>query len=438
MYYWLKESFKSELKDKVDLRFYSVPKKSFHPKSYIIRNDHDSEIYIGSSNISKGALTDSIEWNYRFRKFQNFDDYNTFFNTFEDLFNNHSQIIDDAVMEQYSKDWKRPKVFSQIEPEEETSNISDLFAPKGAHIEALYSLNKTREEGFDKALVVAATGIGKTYLNVLDFIGNYKKAELLPFLLSGKRYSQGQGRKGNLAEEDYPDDCIVDFDFRIIDIFKSIADKQTTIKDKVKEEYFRIKDELGARPSRIEIFRNIDNDVYLGIKNKPAVNPFTNYIEFLKENGELLDNEQNLYNSRGREFINMIETTSMSKSYKMPIFLAFYNDGAVKLTIDEKDVYKSFYNFYNKPSNKVDMLRHKGTADFENWNKVKYLKLAIDNPIKFLLKTHGDFFKTQEGAILALYDDMAGILNDDSFKEHMRDAVELRIEKYYEERNFRE
>ncbi|CAI3721461.1 hypothetical protein CNEO4_830023 [Clostridium neonatale] len=29
----------------------------------------------------------------------------------------------------------------------------------------------------------------KKYLNVLDFIGNYKKADLLPFLLSGKTYS---------------------------------------------------------------------------------------------------------------------------------------------------------------------------------------------------------------------------------------------------------
>ena len=79
----------------------------------------------------------------------------------------------------------------------------------------------------------------------------------------------------------------------------------------------------------------------------------------------------------------------------MPIFLAFINDGDVKRTIDEEDVYKSFYNFYHKQSNKVDMLRHKGTADFENWNRAKYLKLAIDNSIKFLLKTHADFFKIQ-------------------------------------------
>lgn len=722
---------KGELKDKVDLRFYNVPNKSFHPKSYIIHNENDSEIYIGSSNISRGALTTSIEWNYRFKKSQNNDDYEVFYSTFEDLFNNHSQIIDDVVMREYSKSWKRPKLFNEIEKSNETINVSDLFAPKGAQIEALYSLEKTREEGFDKALVVAATGVGKTYLaafdsknskrilfvahreeiikqaaqsfknvrntddigffyndtkdtdksmifalvqtlgkntylndnffkkdyfdyiiidefhhavsssyrniidyftpkfllgltatperldsrdvfslcdynnvyqinlvdainkgylvpfryygiydktvdyndiefkngkyndkdleqalmlnkraeliinhykkynsnkalgfctsrkhaeymakyfcenkipsvavysgedgeyslarneaiskltkgeikvvfsvdmfnegldipsidmvmflrptqsptvflqqlgrglrkysdkkylNVLDFIGNYKKAELLPFLLSGKRYSKGEARKCSITDEDYPEDCRVDFDFRLVNLFKSLAEKQMKIKDKVIEEYFRIKEELKSRPSRVEFFRNIDNEIYLNVKNKSALNPFTNYLEFLNGNGELSPSEEGLYNSRGREFINMIETTSMSKSYKMPILLAFYNCGNVKMAINEDDVYNSFYNFYNKASNKVDMIRHKSTADFENWDKSKYLKLAKDNPIKFLLKTHSDFFNEKEGYVLALNQNMAEIIKDKSFTIHMKDAVELRIERYYQER----
>ena len=47
---------KDELKNRVDLRFYNNPKKSFHPKAYMFHNELDSEIYIGSSNISRGAL----------------------------------------------------------------------------------------------------------------------------------------------------------------------------------------------------------------------------------------------------------------------------------------------------------------------------------------------------------------------------------------------
>ena len=80
---------KGEFKDKIDIRFYNVANKSFHPKSYIFHGKNESSIYIGSSNISKGALTDSIEWNYRLLKSQNEEDFNEFCNTVEDLFNNH-------------------------------------------------------------------------------------------------------------------------------------------------------------------------------------------------------------------------------------------------------------------------------------------------------------------------------------------------------------
>ena len=165
----------------IDLRFYNVPNKSFHPKAYIFHNKEDSEIYIGSSNLSKGALTDSIEWNYHFKKSDNEKDFDHFFNNFEDLFYNFAIEVNDNILREYSKSWKKPKFTKQTlknedeEPKEvdETSPI-ETFEPRGAQIEALYALDRCREEGFDKGLVVAATGIGKTYLAAFD-CKNYDK-----------------------------------------------------------------------------------------------------------------------------------------------------------------------------------------------------------------------------------------------------------------------
>lgn len=724
---------KSELKDKVDLRFYNNPNKSFHPKAYMFHNPIDSEIYIGSSNISRGALTSSIEWNYRFLKSAAPNDFKVFYDTFEDLFNNHSLIITDEVLKDYSKQWTRPNIYKDIEKEEsKEDNVINIFEPRGAQIEALYSLEKSREEGFDKGLVVAATGIGKTYLsafdsakynkilfvahreeiikqaaqsfknvrnsddigffysnqkdtknsfifalvqtlgkeqylneeyfskdyfdyiivdefhhavssnykkiidyftpkfllgvtatperldskdvfalcdynmvyevrlkdainkgclvpfryygiydetvnyehidykngkyddkqleealmlnkrgevilnhylkynskraigfcasrhhaeymakifnennipsaavysgekgeyseernialskltsgelkvifsvdmfnegldvpaidmvmflrptqsptiflqqlgrglrkfkdkkylNVLDFIGNYKKANLVPFLLSGKEYSASECKKNKQGDYEFPEECIVDFDFKIIDIFKKQAEREMKVKDKVKEQFEVVTQMLGYRPSRVELFTYIDDEVYQNIRSK-AMNPFSNYLEYIKENDKLTHDEEILYNSRGREFINMIETTSMSKTYKMPVLLAFYNYGDIKMEISEDDIYKSFYNFYRKGSNKVDMLKDKGTMEFETWDKKKYVSLANNNPIKFLLKTHGEFFKEKEQCLIALQDDLKDIISNEAFKKHMKDSIDFRVESYYKNRFF--
>ena len=73
----------------------------------------------------------------------------------------------------------------------------------------------------------------------------------------------------------------------------------------------------------------------------------------------------------------------MKKCNKIPVFLAFYNNGNIKMKINEDDVYNSFYEFYHKGSNKVDMLRYKSTADFEKWGKKKYIKQLMIIQLSF-------------------------------------------------------
>ena len=126
----------------------------------------------------------------------------------------------------------------------------------------------------------------------------------------------------------------------------------------------------------------------------------------------------------------------MSKSYKIPVFLAFYNEGNMKMKINEDDVYNSFYEFYYKGSNKVDMLRHKSTADFEKWGKKEFVKLAKDNPVKFLIKTHGQFFEKGQDSVIRLCEKLREYIKDDYFIDEVIDSVEYRKVRYYEERNF--
>ena len=95
---------KRKLGNQIDLRFYNEKNRSFHPKSYIFHYEDYSEIYIGSPNISRSALTSGIEWNYRFRSTTDPQSYDKFYETFEDLFQNHSIAIDDEELDDDADD----------------------------------------------------------------------------------------------------------------------------------------------------------------------------------------------------------------------------------------------------------------------------------------------------------------------------------------------
>jgi superfamily II DNA or RNA helicase len=96
---------------------------------------------------------------------------------------------------------------------------------------------------------------GKEYLNVLDFIGNYEKAGNAPFLISEQAFSIEKSARSNQQDFEFPDDCIVDFDMRLIDLFHEMLKRGLKKKEIIKEEYIRIKELLdGKVPTRMEMF----------------------------------------------------------------------------------------------------------------------------------------------------------------------------------------
>ena len=416
---------KHKLGEQVDLRFYNEKNRSFHPKSYMFHYKEYSTIYIGSSNISRSALTSGIEWNYRFSSKTDPQNYEKFYNTFLDLFENHSVVIDDDELKRYSKNWHRPAVSKDLDKydlqDSETSNNIVLFEPRGAQIEALCALENTRAEGARRALVQAATGVGKTYLaafdskkyervlfvahreeilkqaaesfknvrnsddygffdgeskctdksvifasvatlgrneylnnkyfpldyfnyvvidefhhaindqyqrivnyfkpqflTVLDFIGNYEKAGRVRFLLEGKSDTHGEVYHPSDTLR-FPDDCLVDFDMKLIDLFAEMDRKQLKLKDQIINEYFKVKELLAKRPTRLDMFTYMDDNIYEAAITHSKDNPFKRYLEFLNDLGELSQIEEEFYKGIGREFISLLENTNMSKVYKMPV-----------------------------------------------------------------------------------------------------------------------
>src|SRR6056297_137418 len=157
---------KKELGNLVDIRFYKDTSVSFHTKTYILKQSGGGAVFIGSSNLSRSALTTGVEWNYRLYESMSPSDFKAFDQSFDRVFKEESVPLTDEILRKYASQWRKPGV-SRLEDFVDTEQ-KQRIEPRGAQIEALYELDMARKEGVDKGLVVAATGVGKTYIAAFD------------------------------------------------------------------------------------------------------------------------------------------------------------------------------------------------------------------------------------------------------------------------------
>ncbi len=278
------------------------------------------------------------------------------------------------------------------------------------------------------------TNKGKEYLNVLDFIGNYEKAGRAPFLLSGGKTSAESVVHGYYDIE-YPDDCIVDFDMRLIDLFRELEKKSLSVKERIKQEFYRVKELLdGKIPTRMELFTYMDDDIYQYCIKHAKENPFRGYMEFLHEMNELSEEEEGVYSGIGREFLAMVEMTDMQKVYKMPVLYSFYNSGDMRLAVTDEEVLAAWKEFFDNGTNWRDFAADITYADYQAMTDKQHLSKAKNMPIKFLKASGKGFFIEKEGYALALRDDLEGIIENEAFKSHLKDILEYRTMEYYRRR----
>jgi len=144
---------------------------SFHLKAYVFARVEGGQLvagtaFIGSSNISRTALRDGLEWNYRV-VFPQDAGYLEARQRFEELFANPKSIaLTDSWIEAYEQ--RRLPPSRSVAPgshEQETPP-----EPNPIQQDALRALAETRNNGYRRGLVVLATGLGKTWLAAFDAV----------------------------------------------------------------------------------------------------------------------------------------------------------------------------------------------------------------------------------------------------------------------------
>ena len=134
--------------------------KGFHPKGYIFHKKDQTDIMIGSSNLTQSALAVNQEWNLFFSS----DTQKDIVFKVEEEFDKqwtHSISLTEEWIEEYQKVYVKPV-------RHETIKISKEIKPNYMQKNALESLDNLRNNNKDKALLISATGTGKTYLAAFD------------------------------------------------------------------------------------------------------------------------------------------------------------------------------------------------------------------------------------------------------------------------------
>lgn len=162
--------------ENIDLKVFITDKeKGFHTKAYIFENEDHYKIIIGSSNITQRALKSNVEWNVMVISKRETEFVSEVLEEYDNLWSS-TKLIDDSFLEKYKKfidTLKRRR-------EEEVIDLSDykIIKPNSMQQRALEGIESLRASGENKALVIAATGTGKTYMSAFDALA-FKPKKLL-------------------------------------------------------------------------------------------------------------------------------------------------------------------------------------------------------------------------------------------------------------------
>lgn len=136
---------------------------NFHAKGYLFKKHDYYNLIIGSSNLTGDALSTNKELNIKTSATEN----SYIINKIKEEFNNdfvNSVIVDDDYIKSYEELYKNSK-YRKVYQKPDNGNV---IKPNLMQNDALKNLVNIRANGKNKALLISATGTGKTYLSAFD------------------------------------------------------------------------------------------------------------------------------------------------------------------------------------------------------------------------------------------------------------------------------
>ena len=148
-----------------------------HSKGYLFRKGDVYSLIIGSSNLTQNALSTNKEWNLKVSAASKSELLQNVKLEFQKEFSSSLKVTD-LFIEEYSKLYNVQKNFNEKLKQNSQLNFEKEIIPNKMQREALLSIVNLRNEGKNKALLISATGTGKTYLSAFD-VQSFKPKKFL-------------------------------------------------------------------------------------------------------------------------------------------------------------------------------------------------------------------------------------------------------------------
>ncbi|MFC1236425.1 DUF3427 domain-containing protein [Vibrio sp. F74] len=142
---------------------------NFHAKGYLFSQGDIHNLIIGSSNFTANALTLNKEWNLKVSSSKNGELSSRAIDEFTMEFE-RSTIVTEEFIDSYEIIYKQQKALSKQLQASCKIQIDDDIHPNVMQEEALINLSLLRDKGASKAILISATGTGKTYLSAFDVL----------------------------------------------------------------------------------------------------------------------------------------------------------------------------------------------------------------------------------------------------------------------------
>lgn len=142
-------------------------KEGFHTKGYIFKKKEIYRMIVGSSNMTLSALTKNREWNTKIVSTDQGEYAQNLVSEFEQLWNAEESLSFEQFIESYTKLYTKNKLIKKQRETARQEEIPSLemyrLQPNSMQVGFINNLRTMYEAGEERALLISATGTGKTY-----------------------------------------------------------------------------------------------------------------------------------------------------------------------------------------------------------------------------------------------------------------------------------